>query len=148
MKPQPLKTNANESKEARDQILSPPRIGRFGQQNVASGMESIFNGRNTNDVPTNIVSRAKLESEKTSFRLTSFSPSFTLVNDVSPNTQVPRGALQSNRGRSPRAKPTSLGKREIPFQAAAFPVSKRGRGRRNVSSRGGRRKVNVSIQHE
>ena len=129
-------------------ILSPPRIGRFPQQTTGPGMDSIFCGKRnadhlTNEADEGVVSVSSLRGDtfsatrvrNTSSPFSSVTPSFTLSNQVSPGSPVTaRGRLQSNRGRSRRP-----GAPAIPVpQHISYPVSKRGRGRRSFSSRGGR----------
>ena len=149
------------SRTAKDQILSPPRIGRFPQQNATSNMESIFCGkRSERDNLTNanegvvLKSRGDNASTTTSstgiFTQSPITPSFILTNQVSPTSLPPRGRLQSNRGRSRRGDGVVT-----VSQQTSYPISKRGRGRR-VSSRGGRvgndglgipRKLDIPIRY-
>ena len=145
---------------ARDQILSPPRIGR----NAPQTLESIFTRkRNDRDSTQAVIHKVRRTDsadkgsavvrkirrtdsvDKGSTTATSsgtgtapVTPSFTLAHQVSPNSKTPRGRLQSNRGRASRVDHVARDTGPMMPQQGAFPVSKRGRGQRNVSSRGGR----------
>lgn len=121
------KNNSKSSKSTKDEILSPPRIGRFSHQKISSHIDPIFSQQRISDGRGDVVLNSGI------LNLSPVTPSFILTNQVSPNSPQPRGRLQSNRGRPNRAERLRDYKRTL-----AFPVSKRGRSKRNVSSRGGR----------